>query len=41
MLQDATKVFKAGNPLSVRLTKDALKNFYVEDWLKVHSTKEK
>lgn len=31
MLQDTTKVFKAGNSLSVRLTKDDLKNFHVED----------
>lgn len=31
MLQDTTKVFKAGNSLSVRLTKQDLTMFHVED----------
>ncbi|AZR15919.1 AbrB family transcriptional regulator [Lactobacillus crispatus] len=31
MLQDTTKVFKAGNSLSVRLTKQDLTKFHVED----------
>lgn len=31
MLQDTTKVFKAGNSLSVRLTKNDLEKFHVKD----------